>query len=180
MRRVMEGEAAALTQLARATFDDTYRPLCRPADVEAYLTTHLTESLVTESLRDPSSQALVAIDGNEWVGYAIVCRGALPLHLPPVSVTQPTELVRFYVRHSHHGKGVAGALMHAVRDTCAREGCDGLWLSAWQENARALAFYRKSGFRIVGTGSFQMGEDLQDDFIMLLSDSSDTSHRDRS
>jgi RimJ/RimL family protein N-acetyltransferase len=41
-----------------------------------------------------------------------------------------------------------------------------IWLSVWEENPRAIAFYRKMGFRDVGAGRFLVGADLQDDRIM--------------
>jgi diamine N-acetyltransferase len=36
----------------------------------------------------------------------------------------------------------------------------------WKENPRGIAFYKKWGFTIVGEQGFQMGEELQEDWIM--------------
>ena len=41
-----------------------------------------------------------------------------------------------------------------------------LWLGVWERNARALAFYRKWGFDVVGEHTFKLGEDPQHDLIM--------------
>ena len=41
-----------------------------------------------------------------------------------------------------------------------------LWLGVWERNLRALAFYRKWGFDIVGEQIFQLGDDPQRDLVM--------------
>ena len=42
-----------------------------------------------------------------------------------------------------------------------------LWLGVWERNLRAQAFYRKHGFRKVGTQIFVVGTDPQTDHVML-------------
>ena len=42
-----------------------------------------------------------------------------------------------------------------------------LWLAVWQRNPRAIAFYRKYGFRDVGTHFFVVGSDHQTDRVMF-------------
>ena len=41
-----------------------------------------------------------------------------------------------------------------------------LWLGVWERNLKALAFYRKWGFDIVGEQIFQLGDDPQRDLVM--------------
>ena len=76
------------------------------------------------------------------------------------------ELSRFYVSRKFHGSGVASQMLGIVLAHAELQGSPTLWLSVWQENARAVAFYNKWGFSIIGDGKFLMGEDLQDDHIM--------------
>jgi ribosomal protein S18 acetylase RimI-like enzyme len=50
----------------------------------------------------------------------------------------------------------------------ADDRCTGaLWLSVFSENRRALSFYERWGFRIVGTQRFLVGTDPQLDYLML-------------
>jgi hemerythrin-like domain-containing protein len=41
-----------------------------------------------------------------------------------------------------------------------------VWLGVWDKNEKAIAFYQKNGFEIVGEHPFVMGNDRQNDFIM--------------
>jgi molybdopterin-guanine dinucleotide biosynthesis protein A len=41
-----------------------------------------------------------------------------------------------------------------------------VWLAVWERNGRALGFYRKHGFRRVGTQGFRLGADTQTDDVL--------------
>ena len=45
-------------------------------------------------------------------------------------------------------------------------GAQGMWLGVNQLNARAQAFYTRSGFAVVGTKHFQVGGRLEDDYVL--------------
>ena len=57
--------------------------------------------------------------------------------------------------------------MAACIEFAGQQGYESIWLDVWQKNERALAFYRKWGFSIVGSQPFLLGHDLQEDFIMV-------------
>ena len=56
--------------------------------------------------------------------------------------------------------------MTACLEEAGKRGCDVIWLDVWEENPRAIAFYRKWGFEKAGEQGFQLGDDLQTDWIM--------------
>ena len=56
--------------------------------------------------------------------------------------------------------------MHASIGAAAAAGARGLWLGVNSQNARAIRFYEKSGFRKVGTKSFTLGNTVEHDFVM--------------
>jgi ribosomal protein S18 acetylase RimI-like enzyme len=45
-------------------------------------------------------------------------------------------------------------------------GADLLWLGVWQENPRAVAFYKKCGFAQIAEKTFKLGTEVQQDFVM--------------
>ena len=46
-------------------------------------------------------------------------------------------------------------------------GAEALWLLVYQANARAIAFYEKSGFQKAGTAQFRLGKRVDDDWLMV-------------
>jgi len=75
-------------------------------------------------------------------------------------------LRRFYVDRPAQGHGVAHALMDEVRAAARGLGGSHLWLSVWERNPRAIAFYAKEGFVDVGSTDFYVGPDRQTDRVM--------------
>ena len=43
-----------------------------------------------------------------------------------------------------------------------------LFLGVWQENKRAVSFYKKVGFEIFDTRQFKLGQRICEDFMMKL------------
>jgi ribosomal protein S18 acetylase RimI-like enzyme len=73
-----------------------------------------------------------------------------------------------YVSQRWHGLGIAHEIMREVLATARLAASDRIWLGVWQRNERALAFYRKFGFEVVGDHTFQFGNDPQRDLVMAL------------
>lgn len=45
---------------------------------------------------------------------------------------------------------------------------DYIWLGVWEENPRAISFYKKNGFIEFDKHNFQLGDDAQTDILMKL------------
>jgi ribosomal protein S18 acetylase RimI-like enzyme len=164
IRRGERADAAALAEFAARTFAETFGPANRPEDMAAHLTSSYGLRQQTRELADPNVISLMAEPAGRLAAYAQVRRQPPPDCVP---CETPVELWRFYVDRPWHGRGLAQRLMAAVKDA-AREldGCC-LWLSVWELNPRAIAFYEKCGFRDVGTHSFWLGTDRQTDRVMV-------------
>jgi ribosomal protein S18 acetylase RimI-like enzyme len=78
------------------------------------------------------------------------------------------ELSKIYVRESHHGSGVATALMDAAISEAADSGAASVWLGVNQQNVRANRFYEKQGFVLRGTRFFQVGDSTEADYVREL------------
>lgn len=167
IRSATPADATQLSNFAAGMFRDTFGPDNNPADLELYLGTTFTVERQSAEIADPNGVILLVemIDAGGQpllAGYAHLLRGE-----PPASVAGPTpiELSRFYVSLDWQGRGIAQSLMQAVVDTSLERGARTLWLGVWEHNPRAIAFYRKCGFREVGEKSFLLGTDLQNDLV---------------
>jgi ribosomal protein S18 acetylase RimI-like enzyme len=85
-----------------------------------------------------------------------------------VKAQHPAELNRIYVVTERHGTGVAQALLKEALANAAAAGADCLWLGVWEHNPKAMAFYKKFGFEIVGSHPFMLGHERQRDLVMSL------------
>jgi ribosomal protein S18 acetylase RimI-like enzyme len=157
-------DAALIAELGARTFQDAFGPDNSPEDMTLYLTSTYGVPQQAAELADPGMATLVAEAAGEAAGYAQLRLGGKA----PACVegTAPIEVLRFYVDRPWQGRGVAQALMAAVRREAASRGGRTLWLAVWERNERAKAFYRRCGFLDVGSQPFILGKDLQTDRVM--------------
>ncbi|MDH2444917.1 GNAT family N-acetyltransferase [Amnibacterium sp. CER49] len=162
-------DAAALADLAAATFPLACPPSVTPEAIAAFVAANLTEERFAAYAVDPDRVLVVDDIDGRLDGYALLVHGepADPEVAAAVPVRPTAELSKLYVRPAGHGTGVAGALLAAVLDA-ARPVAAGVWLGTNQANARALRFYEKHGFARVGTRRFLVGGALESDFVLHL------------
>jgi len=158
-------EAVRLGAIGARLFTQAYGPTHPEPELSAYLARSFAPARLAAELADPGRRALVVESGGQWIGYAYM-RDSPEGWPSGVPGRRPVEIVRFYVDAEWHGRGVAQQLMAACEEEARRRGADALWLAVWQEAPRAIAFYRRAGFEVVGTATFEFGDRLDDDFVM--------------
>lgn len=156
-------DAPLLAELGAATFVETFGHLYRPEDLATFLRVHTAESWAGE-LDDPR----YAVTIGEADGAAVAYAKLGPAKLPFTPLDGAIELRQFYVRAPHHGSGVAATMMAwVVGEARARE-ATALYLSVFVDNARARRFYERHGFERVGSYAFMVGEQADEDDVMML------------
>ena len=156
-------DAELLAVFGASTFEESFGYSTTPEDMAAYLSANFTPSKLSEELASESIRFLIAeIDGTE-AGYVKLRWSEAP---SAIDAQHPLELVRIYASREWHGRGVGPALMTRCMEEALQMAADVLWLSVWQENERAIAFYEKWGFDKVGEQFFTIGTDRQADWLM--------------
>ncbi len=132
--------------------------------MQDYLAHAFTPEKQRAELEHPDRAAWVAEDENgTLVGYTFMLVGSTT---EGVQGRKPAEVERIYADQPMHGTGLGKRLMETCVEHATRSGCDVLWLAVWEQNPRAIAFYERQGFTRVGAKTFQLGDDLQRDYVM--------------
>jgi ribosomal protein S18 acetylase RimI-like enzyme len=167
LRRAVPADAARLALIAAATFALACPDDSKAVDINHFVTTNLTEERFAAYLADASRILFLAEENGMPIGYTMVILGE-PTDadvLAAITLRPTAELSKMYVFAGHHGRGVAAQLM-ALSVRAAREaGASGIWLGVNDQNVRANRFYDKSGFAIVGHKTFQLGANIESDFV---------------
>ena len=164
IRHATARDATVLAELGARTFYEAFARDNKPEDIDSYIAQAFTPAQIALELADLRSTFLLAqIDGRA-VGYAKVHAGKAPAC---VDGPRPIELERIYVDQTVIGRGVGAALMQACLDEARQAHYGAVWLGVWERNDRAQAFYRKWGFRDVGAKTFTVGQDVQNDRVMM-------------
>ncbi len=170
IREARSADVPALVALAALTFPLACPPGTGEMDIAAHLGAHLGPNNFAGFVADPCAAVLVARERGALLAYSVL------LAVPPsdgavaaVLTTPPAiELSKFYVHPGHHGSGTARLLMDGSINRARDDGGRSVWLGVNNENARAVRFYGKCGFREVGTKTFRLGSRVEHDFVMAL------------
>ena len=162
-RDLTADDAAALADLHRRSFVETFAHLYRPEDLQAFLE-QLSEEGFRKELLDGEHRIRFAEAGG--VPIAFVKLG--PITLPVEPARPALEFRQLYVLKAWQGAGVAQALSEWAIGQARRLGAEELYLSVFTENHRAKAFYRRYGFTYVGPYKFMVGEQADEDEIWKL------------
>ncbi|MFY2859858.1 GNAT family N-acetyltransferase [Mycobacterium sp. THU-M104] len=160
------GELAAV---AARTFSLACPPSVPPDSVAAFIGANLSAGRFATYLADPRRAVLTARQDDRIIGYAMLVRGVSDDAgvQQAVDIRPAAELSKMYVLAEYHGTGAAAALMTRALDTAERWGARCVWLGVNQNNERAQRFYAKSGFRVAGSRTFQVGARREDDYVMI-------------
>ncbi|HYJ39836.1 MAG TPA: GNAT family N-acetyltransferase [Steroidobacteraceae bacterium] len=165
IRRAVAADADALAEIGARTFFETFAADNTAADMRLFLESTWRPDLQRAEILDADLDTLLVCDATGAIAGFAQLREA---HPPAgIAVSAPVELKRFYVDKAWHGRGLALTLMGASELAARARGARELWLGVWERNERAQAFYRKCGFRKVGTTVFVVGTDPQTDNVML-------------
>jgi GNAT superfamily N-acetyltransferase len=155
-----------LDAMAIKVWRETFGHSAPPADIEAYLAhAYGPQGTLIRDLADPHIRYRLATDDGAIVGYAKMVDPWLPQEAIAPGGLQLSQL---YVAATHHGRGVADILMRWAIGTAIAWHANALYLTVWEENARAKRFYDKRGFVHIGDYAFKTGSQVDRDLIMKL------------
>ena len=165
LRLALPGDAPSLAVLAERTFRDTFGARNSPENMDLHCERNFGPEIQLREIGERGIVTTLADEAGRLVGFSQL---RLPRPSPAVAAAVPVELNRIYVVAEWQGRGVARALMERALADARRAGCDRLWLGVWEHNPKAMAFYRKLGFEVVGTQAFMLGGERQRDLVMSV------------
>ncbi|MBC8138867.1 MAG: GNAT family N-acetyltransferase [Fibrella sp.] len=165
-------DAPALSAFAARTFREAFSHMVPPDTMAQYLDDSFPEARVATEIVDPDTVFLIITDSSgDFVGYCKLHFGSSPPVLEAGGLPEhpriPVKLWRLYTVKEWQGRGVGVQLLeHAAMIASKRHGAI-LWLTVNTGNTGAVRFYERNGFVQVGFTTFDLGGDMQKDFVMV-------------
>lgn len=166
IRKASKNDAAALTEISRSTFLETFSKDNSKEDMDSYVSATFGMEKQLAEIQDSNRFVYIAWNENVAAGFFQLVNS-----VPDSSVSgpKPIEILRLYVDSRWHGKGLGPLLINKCFDVARKNGFQTAWLGVWEKNLRAKAFYSKFGFEVMGSHIFKLGSDEQIDLIMAKS-----------
>ncbi len=165
IRKIGPDDLHELQTIAKQTFYDTFETHNTEENMQQYLNEGFTEEKLTAELYNNHSEFYFALSENKTVGYLKLNFGKAQTELQNDNAV---EIERIYVLKEFHGKKVGQILYEKALETAAAKKADYIWLGVWEENPRAIQFYKKNGFVEFSQHIFRFGNEEQTDIMMKL------------
>ncbi|MCB6971377.1 MULTISPECIES: GNAT family N-acetyltransferase [Butyricimonas] len=165
IQRVTSGDIRRLQEIGRQTFSETFAEVNTAEDMEKYLQESFSSEKLSEELHDRNSEFYFAAVDDHIIGYLKLNFGASQTELKDCKAL---EIERIYVLREFHGKKVGQLLYEKAIQVAKQMNVDYIWLGVWEENPRAIKFYKKNGFVAFDKHIFKLGNDEQTDIMMKL------------
>ncbi len=156
-------EVEALQQIARETYDQTFRSMNTAETMAKYLEEAFDRKRLLVELSNPGCSFFFMHADNELSGYLKLNEALAQTDL---NDPESLELERIYVRKRFQGKGLGRVLINYAIEVSRQRAKRYLWLGVWERNTKAIGFYQKMGFTVAGRHTFRMGDEIQQDLIM--------------
>lgn len=165
IRKVTFDDLAVLVAIGRQTFHQAFADDNDDSDMNEYLNKAFSIEQITHELHEKNSEFYFAVFKKQIVGYLKINLGH---SVPELVSDQSLQIERIYVKQEFQGNKIGQQLFQKALDIARSTKAEYIWLSAWELNSKAIAFYKKIGFKAFGKRSFLLGSDEQTDLLMKV------------
>lgn len=165
IKQVEVAEIDELQRIGRQTFSETFALDNTEEDMKKYLAEGFSSEKLHVELTDKNCELYFARLNNEITGYLKVNFGQSQTEINDANTL---EIERIYVLKEFQGKKVGQQLFKKAMEIARRKSVNYVWLGVWEENPRAIRFYKKNGFVEFDKHIFKLGNDEQTDIMMKL------------
>ncbi len=154
-----------LTELGRITFTESFSTQNNPANFEKHLSLQHVFPVIELEFLDPSNQFFIADHRGDPAGFFKIIFNSDEDH-SQLKNYRCLQLERIYILKKYQGLGIARLMLEQVTNIAREHSFEIIWLGVWEKNEKANKIYEHWGFEKFGSHIFNLGGDLQTDFLM--------------
>ncbi|HMK05499.1 MAG TPA: GNAT family N-acetyltransferase [Ferruginibacter sp.] len=153
--RADETHARILSGLAGLTFSESHGTSAKPEDVESYVAKNYNNEILREELQDADNIYHIVYYNNQAAGYSKIVLNSPYADSASKNIA---KLERIYLLKQFYSSGMGLELFKFNINLIKEHDQVGIWLYVWKENQRAVNFYKKNGFIVIGSHDFKISE----------------------
>lgn len=163
IKKVELVDLETLQNISKLTFTQTFAEANSEENLHKYLTEAFSTEKLSEELKDPNVEYYFSEINQIVIGYLKINFGSSQTELQD---DNSLEIERIYVLNEYLGKSVGQNMYDYAIKRAQETSKEYVWLGVWEENSRAINFYKKQGFIEFGEHLFILGDDFQTDILM--------------
>jgi len=155
-----------LSEIARVTFLESHGHSAPPGVIKSYVKDKFNVNAVEAELHEKENIFNILTYNSKPAGYSKII---LNNTHPAIKERNITKLERLYLLKEFYDLKLGHTLFQFNLDFSKKNEQAGMWLYTWKENQRAVNFYKKAGFEIIGSYDFHLAASHSNpNYLMLL------------
>ncbi len=151
--KVTINDIELLSTLATQTIIESHGHSAPAEDMNTYIAEKYTKAIFEKELSDPDNIYYFIYHNGEPAGFSKIIFNC---PYEGSAIENITKLDRIYILQKFYDQKLGQQLFQFNVDLAKQNKQAGMWLYTWIENARAIRFYEKNGFKIIGSHDFQV------------------------
>jgi ribosomal protein S18 acetylase RimI-like enzyme len=157
-------DSEIIADIGSRSFQDAFGSRNSPEDMQKYLLEKFSIENIKKEISDINANFFIAYYQEIPAGYLKLIKSEVPIE---IKTGNSLELQRIYVLKEYYDKKIGKELMQLCIKYAKENNFESVWLGVWQLNNKAVEFYKRWGFKISGTRSFKLGDDIKNDYLMV-------------
>lgn len=153
--RADNNDVELLAGIGRQTFIESHGHCASVADIQEYVNEKYSSHTFREELANSNNIYHKVFYNGQLAGYSKIMLNSSTANINSPAVT---KLERLYLLKQFYGLQLASALLDYNIKLARQYDQQGMWLYVWKDNHRAIHFYLKNGFKIIGSHDFKISE----------------------
>lgn len=154
-----------LREIGVHTFYETFSSKNSEENMKEYLENEYSKERLKAELTDPNAEFYFAELDRKTIGYLKINIGDSQTEIKD---NEALEIERIFVLKEFQGKKIGQKLFDKAIELAKEKKKKYIWLGVWDQNHRAINFYKKNGLNEFDKHIFMLGNDKQTDIMMKL------------
>lgn len=155
IRKAVLSDYSTIIAIGLVSVEEAHRDSCSPADMQTYLQQHYNDAVIKKELQDPANHYYIIYVNDTPAGFS-----KLILHQRHTNIEKENvaKLDRIYLLGQFQGLQLGLKLLQFNIHFARQHGESAIWLFTWIGNKKAIDFYIRAGFTIIGSHWFRVSE----------------------
>jgi diamine N-acetyltransferase len=155
INKATERDHDSIVTIGKASIAESHKGSCSVDAMNEFLETHYNSNAIVKELNDVNNIYHIVNYNNQPVGFSKIILNSNHRGIVSQNVT---KLDRIYLLKEFYGCKLGAELLKFNIQLSKNNNQTGMWLYTWIGNKRAIDFYLKAGFTIIGSHKYYVNK----------------------
>ena len=153
--KATEEDYQPIVNIGSVVVAEAHRESTTAENMKDYIDRNYSDDAIKEALKDANNIYHIVNYNDKPVGFSKIIFNAVH---PDIDAENVTKLDRIYVLKEYQNLKLGLELLKFNIRLAENNNQSGIWLYTWIGNTKAINFYLKTGFKIIGSHKFYVTE----------------------